>query len=221
MHLNLGTTYFATRNFAAAEQQLQLALQLRPDSPNVLNALGCVYLEQGRLEDSVSAFRRAIAGKPSWTDPHFNYGRLLTRLGQNDAALSEFQAAVDTGHLNASAHLYLAEALAARQEDAAAEAQFRESIRLSPSLSAQQQLADLLLRTGRTGEALLLLQELTVSYPYDSANHLKAAALLEQLGRLGDARKEYQKTLETDAANSEALAALKWIGDNPQVPERK
>jgi Flp pilus assembly protein TadD len=221
MHLNLGTTYFATRNFIAAESEFLLALQLRPNSPNVFNALGCAYLEEGRLGDSSEAFQRAIALKPSWTDSHFNYGRLLARLGQRDPALSEFRAAVQSGPLNASAHLYLAEALAERQENAEAEAQFRQSIRLSPSLSAQQQLADLLLRTGRAGEALPLLEELAVTYPYDSATHLKRGAVFESLGRLGDARKEYQKTLETDPANSEALAALKRIGDNPQVPIRK
>ena len=221
MHMNLGTTYFAARNYIAAEKELLLALQLRPNSPNVLNALGCVYLEENRLQDSGVALKRAIALKPNWTDPHFNYGRLLTKQRQSDTALSEFRTAVDTGPLNASAHLYLAEALAQRQENAEAEAQFRESIRLSPSLSAQQQLADLLLRTGRADKALCLLAELTVTYPYDSATHLKRAAVFESLGRLGEARKEYQKTLETDPSNSEALAALKRIGDNPQLPGRK
>jgi Tfp pilus assembly protein PilF len=66
-----------------------------------------------------------------------------------------------------------------------------------------------------------LLDELTVTYPYDSATHLKRAAVFESLGRLADARKEYQKTLETDPSNSEARAALKRIGDNPQLPGRK
>jgi protein O-mannosyl-transferase len=221
MHMNLGTTYFATRNYIAAEKELLLALQIRPNSANVLNALGCVYLEENRLQDSEVALKQAIALKPNWTDSHFNYGRLLTKQGQSNTALSEFRTAVDTGPLNAFAHLYLAEALAERQENAEAEAQFRESIRLSPSLSAQQQLADLLLRTGRAGEALRLLDELTVTYPYDSATHLKRAAVFESLGRLADARKEYQKTLETDPSNSEARAALKRIGDIPQLPGRK
>jgi tetratricopeptide (TPR) repeat protein len=216
MHLNLGTTYFATRNFAAAEKELQLALRLRPDSPNVLNALGCVYLEQGRMEDSAAAFKSAIAHKPRWTDSHFNYGRLLKKQGQNDAALSEFRTAVETGPLNASAHLYLGEALAERGEDSAAEKEFRESMRLSPSLTAQQQIADLLLQTGRENLALPLLEELAVKYPYDGPSHLKLARVLEHTGRLEDARKEYQKTLETDPANAEARTALKRMGDNPK-----
>jgi protein O-mannosyl-transferase len=221
MHLNLGTTYFATRNFTAAEKELQLALQLKPDSPNVLNALGCAYLELGRLEDSASAFKSAIAYKPRWTDSHFNYGRLLKKQGQSGAALAEFRTAVEVGPLNASAHLYLGEALAERGENSGAEAEFRESIRLFPSLSAQQQLADLLLQTGRETQALPLLEELAVEYPYDSAIHLKVARVLEHLGRPEDARKEYQKTLETDPANTEARVALGRIGDNPKAPSRE
>ena len=220
MHLNLGTTYFAMRSFSAAEKELQLALRLKPDSPNVLNALGCVFLEEGRMEDSARAFQSAIADKPGWTDSHFNYGRLLTKLGQNDAALAEFRTAVAVGPLNSSAHLYLGQALAERGEASAAEAELRESIRLFPSLSAQKQLADLLLQTGRATEALPLLDELAVKYPYDGATHLKLAQLLERLGKPEAARTEYRKTLESDPANSEARAALKRIGDVPIGPGR-
>jgi len=220
MHLNLGTTYFAMRSFSAAEKELQLALRLKPDSPNVLNALGCVFLEEGRMEDSARSFQSAIADKPGWTDSHFNYGRLLTKLGQNDAALAEFRTAVAVGPLNSSAHLYLGQALAERGEASAAEAELRESIRLFPSLSAQKQLADLLLQTGRATEALPLLDELAVKYPYDGATHLKLAQLLERLGKPEAARTEYRKTLESDPANSEARAALKRIGDVPIGPGR-
>jgi tetratricopeptide (TPR) repeat protein len=218
MHLNLGTTYFAMRSFSAAEKELLLALRLKPDSANVLNALGCVYLEQGRLEDSARAFQSAIAYKPRWTDSHFNYGRLLNKLGQNDAALAEFRVAVKIGPLNATARLDLGEELADRGQLAEAEAELRESIRLYPSLQARQDLADLLVRTGRDTEAISMLQKMAVEYPYESTAHLKLGRLLESKGKTQEAVKEYQLALEEDPRNAEALAAIRRLQSKENAP---
>ena len=218
MHLNLGTTYFAMHDFPAAERELKIALQLRPASPNVLNALGCVYLEQGHLDRASQAFQQAIAAKPRWTDPHFNYGRLLKKLHQDDTALAEFRTAVETGPLNASARLYLGQELAERGQYAEAETQLRESIRLQPTLAAQGQLADLLLKTGQTVQAKTLLIQMATQYTYDGPTHLKLGQLLEREGDTKAALKQYQLVLDVDPANLEArsaLARLQSLG-NPQ-----
>jgi len=210
MHMNLAVSYFGV-NFKASESELYRALELKPDSPNVLNVLGCVYLEQGRLQEAETMFQRAIAIKPGWTDPHFNYGRLLKKMGQDDAALAQFQKAVEVGPLNATARLYLAQELAERGRETEAEAEYRQSIQLSPSLTAGRNLADILLRTGKENEAAGMLQHLAKEYPYDSATHLRLARLLEKEGKSQEAAKEYKTTLETDPANAEAIAALKRI----------
>lgn len=208
MHLNLGTTYFAMRDFSAAGIELRRALELKPGSANALNALGCVYLEQGRLDEASQALRDAIAAKPRWTDAHFNYGRVLKKTGQDDLALAEFRTAVETGPLNANAHLYLGQELAARGQTAAAEAELRESIRLYPSLTAQKQLADLLLSAGRDSDAMAVLQQIAREYSYDSATHLKLARLLESKGKMQEALKEYSRALNQDPGNIEAREAL-------------
>lgn len=210
MHMNLAVSYFGV-NFKASESELYRALELKPDSPNVLNVLGCVYLEQGRSQEAETMFQRAIAIKPGWTDPHFNYGRLLKKMGQDDAALAQFQKAVEVGPLNATARLYLAQELAERSRDTEAEAEYRQSIQLSPSLTAGRNLADILLRTGKENEAADMLRRLAKEYPYDSATHLRLARLLEKERKSQEAAKEYKTTLETDPANTEAIAALKRI----------
>lgn len=208
MHLNLGTTYFAMRDFSAAGIELRRALELKPGSANTLNALGCVYLEQGRLDEASQALRAAIASKPRWTDPHFNYGRVLKKTGQDDLALEEFRTAVEVGPLNASARLYLGQELAERGQTAAAESELRESIRLYPTLTAQKQLADLFLSTGREAEGIAILRQIAKEYSYDSATHLKLARILESKGELQQALKEYHQTLELDPENIEAREGL-------------
>ena len=211
MHMNLGTTYFAARDFASAERELHRALELRPDSTNVLNALGCVYLQQGRLDQADAALQKAIALKPTWTDPHFNYGRLLQKTGRDAEALSQFRIAVQVGPLNANARLLLADELAKLGHDQEAEAEYRQSIALDPGLKAQQDLADLLMKNGRDAQARELLRKVVAAYPYDSEAHVKLGRLLEKTGATAEALKQYQSTLETDPANAEARAALKRL----------
>jgi Tfp pilus assembly protein PilF len=208
--MNLGITYFG-KDYKSAEKELRRALELKPDSPNILNALGCVYLEQDRLQEASKGFQDAIAIKPNWTDPHFNYGRLLKKLGRNDEALAQFQKAVEVGPLNASAHLYLAQELAERGNDREAEAQYRQSIQLSPSLVAQRDLVDILLRAGQEPEATEMLRQMAKDYPFDSATHLKLARVWEKRGKAEEAKQEYKATLNSDPANAEAQSALKQL----------
>jgi tetratricopeptide (TPR) repeat protein len=133
---------------------------------------------------------------------------VLKKLNQDDAALEEFRTAVETGPLNASARLYLGEELADRGQYAEAEAQLKESVRLLPTLVAQKQLADLLLKTNRDVEAKALLLQTAAQYAYDGPTHLKLGRLLEKEGDLKQALREYQQTLNVDPANSEARTAI-------------
>jgi protein O-mannosyl-transferase len=210
MHMNLGVSYFDT-DLRAAEKELLRALELRPDNTNVLNALGCVYLEQGRYAEAETTFQHAIAVKPNWTDPHFNYGRLLKKMGRDDVALAEFRKAVEVGPVNATARLYLAQELGERGQYPEAEAQYRASIQLSPSLVAEGNLVGILLHSGRDSEAVSLLQQMAKEYPFDSLTHVRLGQLLEKQGRIEEAKQEYQASLATDPANAEAKEALKRL----------
>jgi len=217
MHMNLGVIDFET-DLKTSEKEFLRALELRPDSPNALNGLGCVYLEQGRFAESETAFQRAIVIKPTWTDPHYNYGRLLKKMERDDEALAEFEEAVEVAPVNAAARLYLAQELDERGRDQEAEAQYRESIQLSPSasLTAQRNLVNLLLKSGKDDEAIGMLQKMLAQYPFDSGMHLKLARRYEKQGQSEQARHEYQATLATDPANAEAQKALKRLGASAQ-----
>jgi Tfp pilus assembly protein PilF len=211
MHMNLAISLLETRNLAEAEKELDYALQLKPDSANVLNALGCVYLDQGRLPEAAQTLQKAISLRPDWSDPHFNYGRVLQKLGSSNEAMTEFRTAVRVGPLNASAHLTLADALKERGDEREAEAEYRKSLELHPNLHAQQELADLMIRTGRDDDAENILRETLKEYPIDSRSHLRLAELMEKHGRFEEARRQYQATLLTDPNNPEVQAALRRL----------
>lgn len=211
MHLNLGTAYYANRNFSGAEKELDQALVLRPDSVNVLNALGCLYLEQGRLEESQQALEKAIALKPLWSDAHFNFGRLLLKLDRREEALKEFRKAVEVGPLNSAARLFLAKMLDEDGQTKEAEVEFRKSLEFAPTLEAEHGLIDILLRNGRDAEAETRMRVWLKGYPFDGEIHLKLANVLEAKDNRQEALQEYQEVLQTDPNNADAREAIQRL----------
>lgn len=207
-HLNLGTTYVDLQDYSEAEVELREALRLKPDNAYALNALACMFLEQNRLEEANEVLLRAIAVAPLFPDPHFNYGRLLKKIGQDNHALAEYRVAVANGPLNATARLYLGQEFADRGRNSEAEAELRESIRLAPSLPAQQTLAKALLRTGREAEAITMLEKMAAEFPDDNATHLNLASLYEGARRFPEAAKQYRLALEIEPENNQAREGL-------------
>jgi len=57
-------------NFEVAERLLNRALLTKADDPWVLNSLGAVCMEQGRLNEAIDFFEKCIAEKPSFVNPY-------------------------------------------------------------------------------------------------------------------------------------------------------
>ncbi|PYV20423.1 MAG: hypothetical protein DMG27_23085, partial [Acidobacteria bacterium] len=58
----------------------------------VFSALGDLRIRQHRLAEAEAALRRAIALDPSFPDPHYLLGRVLSAVGRTDEARAEFAA---------------------------------------------------------------------------------------------------------------------------------
>ncbi len=57
-------------NFEVAERMLKRALRANADDPWVMNSLGAVCTEQGRLSEAIDFFKKSIAEKPSFVNPY-------------------------------------------------------------------------------------------------------------------------------------------------------
>ncbi|MEQ9506108.1 MAG: tetratricopeptide repeat protein [Hyphomonas sp.] len=77
------------RNYDGAEEDLQRALDLQPDSATVLNYLGYSWIDRGiRLEEGFAMIRRALVLEPK-------SGHIVDSLGWAHYKLGEYDAAVD------------------------------------------------------------------------------------------------------------------------------
>ena len=118
----------------------------------VYDAIGVWFAQKGDLKCSEAAFNQALRLEPHSAEAHFDLGLLRQNQQQNDAAIREFQLALqyDPGLLQA--HCALGSVLT---DSAAAEAEFRKALAINPRLvCALDGLAQLLLNSGHYDAAL-------------------------------------------------------------------
>ncbi len=90
-----------------AEAVLQKELAARPDNPSALDALGvCLYF-QNRLDESVSAYRRALALDGNRATTWYNLGTSLSDDGNAEEAIAAYRhcLALDPGNESAKYNL--------------------------------------------------------------------------------------------------------------------
>jgi tetratricopeptide (TPR) repeat protein len=109
--------------FDDAAALYERAVFLRPDSADVHNDLGLVFVAQGRIDEAVTHLERALVLSPDHVHAHTNLGAARAQQGKLDEAAAHHQRAlaIDPGY--AQAHVQMGNVLTyqGRFEDAMAE----------------------------------------------------------------------------------------------------
>lgn len=134
----LARTYLATGETKLAEQLLvELVEKDRMFSP-AYNHLGLIYSDQGRIDEAIDAFSKAVA---IHEDAHAYQmlGYLYTRKGQPELAARSLERTISLDPNNALAHLYLANAYHLLGDDQRAKGAYEAAFKLDPSLREKLQ----------------------------------------------------------------------------------
>ncbi len=166
------------------------------------NNLGNLRVDQGRLEEGIAHFRRALEISPGYAEAQSNWGRALFLAGRPEEAIPHLDEALRLGalspvvHNNAVAHDNLGLALLRQNKVDAAIAQFRESAAVEPSYAeAHTDLAAALIQQGRGDLALPEAQEALRLDPYDANARCNLALILSSAGRRDEAVAQYREAI--------------------------
>ncbi|MEA2733577.1 MAG: hypothetical protein QOE14_28, partial [Humisphaera sp.] len=88
----LGGIYTQTRRFDDAIATWQRYLKLTDNSPQAYSNLGICYDAAGRADDAEKAFKAGIARDPNGQACRVNYGLMLARRNQVEAAIAQLAA---------------------------------------------------------------------------------------------------------------------------------
>ncbi|MEW6676692.1 MAG: tetratricopeptide repeat protein [Pseudomonadota bacterium] len=83
---SLGQAYLELGDYASAISEFQAVKELEAGKPNGDYGLGLVYARQGKTEEAVRAFERAISLQADFWFAHVELGYALTELGERDKA---------------------------------------------------------------------------------------------------------------------------------------
>jgi Flp pilus assembly protein TadD len=77
-----------------AEEILNTVLALRPDTTNVYNSLGIIYRRQGRFDESIKAYEKAMLVHPEDENIYFNLARANLEIDNPQAASHALKKAI-------------------------------------------------------------------------------------------------------------------------------
>jgi serine/threonine protein kinase/Flp pilus assembly protein TadD len=190
------------------------ALALRPQSSGVHNNLGSAFNKQGRLDEAVAAYRKAIELAPDQAQVfHYNLGITLRAKGDVDGAIAEYREALRLKNDYPEAHTNLGNLLLRDKGDVdGAISEYREAIGTKQDFSeaylAYKQLGFALANQGRRDEAIAAKREALRLKSDDAETHYNLGNDLKALGRLDEALAEFREAIRLQQDFPEAHCNL-------------
>jgi TolB-like protein/DNA-binding winged helix-turn-helix (wHTH) protein/Flp pilus assembly protein TadD len=196
-------------DWQAAEEQLEKALDLNPNSSAAYRGLGCLRMALGRADESLKAAEQGLRLSPMYLWTRFDLAMLLTLAGKNDEAIRQARRTLEwepTFGLQRAilgvAHAEKGELdLAVRELEAAVKAQ-----RIPATVSF---LAHVYALVGRKPDAERLVAELESVAEHQYVCPYEVATALVTLGRSDDAFTWMKKGI---AARADCMV---WLHSEP------
>jgi tetratricopeptide (TPR) repeat protein len=134
-HINLGVALNNDGEYERAASHLTRALQLVPVSATAAGVLADVRLAQGRGEESLRLYRRAIEIEPEIQRWHEGLGNAFLDLDRPDRAIESYRAALAINARSARVYLNLGLALIRTERWEEAVESLRKALALNPNLA--------------------------------------------------------------------------------------
>jgi tetratricopeptide (TPR) repeat protein len=162
-----------------------------------LNRRGIALARQGRLDEAVASFQRAVQMKPDDAVAYGNWGLALTMQGKPDEALACYRRALELKPDFAEGYSNLGRLWMDQGRIEEALACFRRALELKPEFAeAHNRLGRALQQQGKLEEAAASYRRALQSSPAFAEAHLNVGNIFKEQGRLDQAVASYHRALE-------------------------
>jgi protein O-mannosyl-transferase len=176
--------------------------------------LGIVLSEQGKADQAIDHYQRAIALRPDYAKAHYNLGRLLGDQGQFDDAIAHYKRAAAINPADAEAQNNLGVTLfrIGRADDAIVH--YQKALEIRPNYAeASCNLANALIAEGDFDGAIARYTACLAAIPNLEVERYNLASALLRKGRTDEAIVEYRKVLQMhpESADGHANLGSAWL----------
>ena len=203
--------YFLTKDDSWAQKALsaaEQAKQLNPDLPEAHWALGTVYLQTGRTEESIAEAKLGLELAPNADESYRRLGEVYLDAGRKKEAIAAYEKAAQINPYYWFNFNWLGVACFRLGEVDKAVNAFRKVTELAPDWApAYNNVGGAYFQQGKWTEAVAAYQKSLSLEPNGDA-YANLGAAFYYLGRYGDAAGALEKAVQMDPASHEDIAGL-------------
>ncbi len=190
--MNQGHSAAWDQRWDLAAEHYRKAVEEMPERHQAINNLGLAYYQLQRFEEAQACYTRAAKLSPNDPLPVEKLAEIYERIGKINIAADQSMLAAD---------LYLK----IKDADKAIENWARVTRLIPEHLKAHSRLAVVHERLGRTSQAI--------------HEYISVAALLQDIGQIGEAMKAVEQAVALDPNSEEAKQALELVRNNKTLPK--
>jgi tetratricopeptide (TPR) repeat protein len=204
-----GSAYYLSHRFPEADRESQQALDLAPDSPQILVLRTRILQRAGNQDEALQAAKRAITLAPNWDQPYYLAGVSSYLLRLYEEAVKNLARALELNPKSARALFvqYIALANLGKLDDA--ERSLHRAIALQPTNARLHcHLGILLEREDKNEEAERLFRKAIQIKPEYALSHYELGKLLASSDHLRPATFQLEQAIRYDKGLSAAYYQL-------------
>ena len=204
--------YRQARYWESSRTLFEHALRVTSRNPIIHNNLGVILGREGKHDEAVANYRKALALWPDYADANGNLGHEFLGLGRLDEAYPYLVKTLQLKPKSASAHADLGIVLAAQGKLDESRVHLEESLRLEPEkVEVHSNLAFVLQRLELVDEAIAHCKEALRLKPESVDAHYNLATAFMAQGKKAEAAAEFSRVLELSPGHAAARAALEQL----------
>jgi Flp pilus assembly protein TadD len=193
-----------------------------PDCAIAHNNLGFVQLQDGKVDEALGHFEKAVLLQPDDANAQKNLGSALLEKGRVDDAIAYFQEALRLKPDDSGAHNNLGFSFFKKGRTGDAIAEYQKALKIQPDdPGVHHNLGLAYFKEGLADEAMLEYQKALEAKPDDAEVHNDIASVLSKNGSEAEAIQHWQKALEIKPQYMPAQNNLAWaLATNPDASLR-
>src|SRR5215831_11639185 len=168
---------------AAAEKELNHALELNPGDMRALDYHSYYLLEIGRVHEAIAEKKRVLEHDPLRVITNAELGLYIVQGGDIDGAIALFQKALEIDPNYAAAHMRLGTAYANKEQYNQAVTEMQKAISLDGTPERLSGLGEVYARWGKRQEALATIRQLQ---KMSKQRHVSPSTIAVIYARLGE-----------------------------------
>jgi len=180
-------------------------VQVSPFSSAAHNGLGLALFHQGRADEAISQFVKALELDPNWFQPNYNLGVVFAQKGQFDEAVTYFNKSLANYPNLPDARNNLGVILLRKGRVDEAIPQFVKALEINPYYAmAHGNLGMALFQKGRVDEAIVQFQKAVEINPNYAEAHTNLGIALFQKGEADEAIAQFQEVVRLNPNDRDA-----------------